>query len=367
MADNNQRFLLFFILGTYFGPALKGSPKSVLQRIAERLPPYSSNQLSGSRMKMEEVGRVYYYVLRKADQSAVVNLPLLHQFFHGNLLKHAEDPSANYPQFPDLFPPLFHPQSQCWNQDKIIENIVFINNPKISCISQEDVERFKRLTGLEEFLLDENAARFHPTDTGAAQVNEPKEWQTFSGFLRSTKKTKRINELMELNDQHQQDHAIFNFSDPVNSNSPALVFFPSLPSKSELSNIVAAAKSGFALTGSAAMRHLGPCIGLIDMGECEDSYLFRISLPGVKRDESEFSCEVESNGKVVIRGATTTGEKIVCRYSQMFEMQTQNLCPSGRFCISFKLPGPVDPFLFSGNFGNDGILEGVVMKARATK
>ena len=78
----------------------------------------------------------------------------------------------------------------------------------------------------------------------------------------------------------------------------------------------------------------------------------------------DFSCEVESDGKVLIRGATTTGEKTVYRYSQMFEMQTQNLCPPGRFSISFKLPGPVDPQQFSGNFGIDGILEGIVMKER---
>lgn len=80
-----------------------------------------------------------------------------------------------------------------------------------------------------------------------------------------------------------------------------------------------------------------------------------------------FSCEVENDGKVSIRGVTTTGEKTVCRYSQVFEMQTQNLCPPGHFSISFKLPGPVDPQQFSGNFGTDGILEGIVMKGRDTR
>lgn len=78
----------------------------------------------------------------------------------------------------------------------------------------------------------------------------------------------------------------------------------------------------------------------------------------------QFSCEVESNGKVQIRGVTTTGEKMVYRYSQVFEMQTQNLSPPGHFSISFRLPGPVDPQQFSGSFGIDGILEGIVMKGR---
>lgn len=76
----------------------------------------------------------------------------------------------------------------------------------------------------------------------------------------------------------------------------------------------------------------------------------------------EFSCEVESDGKVLIRGVTVSGGKTVYRYSQTFEMQSQNLCPPGQFSISFTLPGPVDPQQFSGTFGTDGILEGIVMK-----
>jgi hypothetical protein len=45
-------------------------------------------------------------------------------------------------------------------------------------------------------------------------------------------------------------------------------------------------------------------------------------------------------------------------------MQTQNLCPPGHFSVTFQLPGPVDPHQFSGNFGTDGILEGMVMKGK---
>lgn len=78
----------------------------------------------------------------------------------------------------------------------------------------------------------------------------------------------------------------------------------------------------------------------------------------------EFSCEVDTDGKVLIRGVSTTGEKVVSRHSMVFEMQTQNLCPPGEFSVTFQLPGPVDPHQFSGNFGTDGILEGVVMKRK---
>lgn len=85
---------------------------------------------------------------------------------------------------------------------------------------------------------------------------------------------------------------------------------------------------------------------------------------GYLNGAGEFSCEVEDDGKVLVRGVTVTGEKSVCRFDQIFEMQTHKLCPPGHFSVSFKLPGPVDPQQFSGNFGTDGILEGIVMKAR---
>ncbi|KAK0599283.1 hypothetical protein LWI29_003907 [Acer saccharum] len=148
--------------------------------------------------------------------------------------------------------------------------------------------------------------------------------------------------------------------------SPAIIFLPSQPSKQEWADITAAVKSGFALTGSAAMGHVGPIIGLMDVGECEDSYLFRVALPGVKRDDSEFSCWVDPTGKVSIRGITTTGEKSVHRFSQVFEMKTQNLCPPGPFSMTFQLPGRVVVEEFSGNFGMDGILEGIVKKEKHT-
>ncbi|KAF4364760.1 hypothetical protein F8388_018436, partial [Cannabis sativa] len=323
--DDDQRFLLFFVIGTYFGPDLKGGfpKKSILQRIAEGLPPYTSDQLAGSsHMEIVEVERIYRYVLRKADQSAVVKLPLLLQFFDGIVPKNGNDPTAL--------------------------NIYYID--------REDVERFRRLTGLHDVLLDEDAARLHTIDgvishSAAVPVDEINGGLSRSKSSQRNRKTRCVDKLLKMDGSLKHDMA-----------SPAMIFLPSLPTASELSKIVAATKNGFALTGSAAAGPVGPTVGLVDIGECEDSYIFRISLPGVKRDESDFSCEVSSEGEVLIRGATTTGEKTVHRYSQMFEMQTQNLCPPGRFSISFKLPGPVDPQQFSGKFGIDGILEGIVLK-----
>lgn len=85
--------------------------------------------------------------------------------------------------------------------------------------------------------------------------------------------------------------------------------------------------------------------------------------PSIEYITGDFSCEVESDGAVVIKGVTVTGERLVEKYTQVFEMRSQNLCPPGPFCVSFKLPGPVDPQQFHGTFATDGILEGIALKA----
>ncbi|XVE89709.1 hypothetical protein DITRI_Ditri20bG0017600 [Diplodiscus trichospermus] len=390
MPNEDQRFLLYFIFGTYFGPDLKGEKchKSILQRKAEGLQQYTSDELAGSYIETVQAERIYYYVLRKAKKSVVVNSPLLDQFFKGNLpTPPSDEPATIYPQFPDLFPLELHPHSQLKNRYNVIENIVFIHNPEISYIRIEDIARFARLTGLQYFFLDRDAARllgsFDSAELYNVSVQEVKSAGDLShiGCSLGSQKTIGVQDDLGCEDQR------FRIPPPIKStlstdaaltceapvltkdeiysakkDGAAMIFFPSPPTKEELANIAAATKSGAALTGSSAMGQVGPIVGLRDIGECEDAYLFRVSLPGVKRDESEFSCEVESDGKVLIRGVTTTGERTVYRFSQKFEMLSQNLCPPGHFSISFQLPGPVDPQQFSGNFGTDGILEGIVMK-----
>lgn len=78
-------------------------------------------------------------------------------------------------------------------------------------------------------------------------------------------------------------------------------------------------------------------------------------------DAEDFRCDVEPDGKIFIKGVTTTGEKTVVKNSQIFKM-TQNLCPPGHFSISFRLPGPVNHQQLTGFFGTNGILEGIVKK-----
>ncbi|RXH76742.1 hypothetical protein DVH24_019630 [Malus domestica] len=77
--------------------------------------------------------------------------------------------------------------------------------------------KFKRLTGLEDFLLDRDAARLHTVHDGSVLHN--------------------------VSEQEPKSNA--------------------------------STRDGFALTGSAAMAKVRPTIGLIDIGECDNSYLFR--------------------------------------------------------------------------------------------
>ncbi|KAK7356055.1 hypothetical protein VNO80_15321 [Phaseolus coccineus] len=368
--NDDQCFLMYFIVGTYFGPDIKtetATKKSILQRVAEGFPPYTLNQLTNSFIKVVELERVYYYILRKSDKSMILKLTFLRRFFQG------QGGNSNYPHFLDLFPPHLHPQSRFKNRCKIVHNIVFIHNPDSSYIKPEDVERFKRLSGVEELHVDIEAARLQLGASSYANCvlnksNIPMrnvENESYGGFYRFRDNVHGVGRVSDATSHRHHVGGIEDEeSDEPENVGAAMLVFPSRPSREELYDIVAATKNGFALTGTVANAQFGPSIGLVDIGECEDSYLFRVSLPGVKRDEKEFFCDVELDGKILISGVTITGEKVVYRYSKAFEMQTHNLCPPGKFGMSFRLPGPVDPHQFSGNFGTDGVLEGIVMKAK---
>ncbi|KAF8113681.1 hypothetical protein N665_0046s0032 [Sinapis alba] len=117
-------------------------------------------------------------------------------------------------------------------------------------------------------------------------------------------------------------------------------------------------------TGTASRGTSGTSIGVVDIGVNKVAYFFQVALPGVSRENGEFSCEIKSDGKVILEGSTTTGQKTIERHSRVFKMITRKLCPPGPFKLSFSLPGPVDPRLVSPNFRSDGIFEAVVVRQR---
>lgn len=288
---DDQHFLLYLIMGVYFGPDLKEErPRmSALQRLAEGLPQYHANDLAGSHIKISVIEKVYYYILRKAEHSVIVKQPLVLQYIHGVIPLSLKGPTA-YLQLDDLFPPKLHQRSQCENQHFTIDNIVLINNPNIDYIQPGVIKRFKRLTRLEDFVLD---TKLHIIVDD--NLNPKVQW------------TSKLDDTMHLSVQCPNGSSMPSSSNLCNdiqvSDScivpqmtsvcredidQGMVFLPSCPSMEEWGNLVASTNRGFALTGSAARGNVGPVLGLMDIGESEDSYLFRISLPGVRRDESKF-------------------------------------------------------------------------------
>ncbi|XP_044475156.1 increased DNA methylation 3-like [Mangifera indica] len=119
-------------------------------------------------------------------------------------------------------------------------------------------------------------------------------------------------------------------------------------------------KPSVVLTGTAKEGSVGPPVGLVDIGVSEGAYLFRVALTGIQRDQCKVKCEINRDGKVQIQGVISNGAML--KDSSAYHMRVQQLCPVGPFTISFNLPGPVDPRLFSPYFRPDGILEVMVMK-----
>ncbi|KAK3002470.1 hypothetical protein RJ639_022110 [Escallonia herrerae] len=122
-------------------------------------------------------------------------------------------------------------------------------------------------------------------------------------------------------------------------------------------------KASIMLSGTARRGQTGSSVGAVDIGVSKSAYIFQVALPGVKKDPGHFSCEIEHDGMVHVRGVTSTGGKTVLRHSRVYEMKFRQQCPPGPFTLSFSLAGCVDPRLFYPNFRSDGILEAVIVKS----
>ncbi|CAK7345980.1 unnamed protein product [Dovyalis caffra] len=118
------------------------------------------------------------------------------------------------------------------------------------------------------------------------------------------------------------------------------------------------------VTGTAKSGGAGPAIGLFDIGVNEQAYFFRVVLPGMRRNESNLKCEIEHDGTVHIEGVVAAIDaRLLKDSSKVLRMRLQQLSRPGAFTISFRLPGPVDPRLFSAKFREDGILEATLLSS----
>lgn len=227
--EDDKMFLLHFIIGTYFGPDLRNPrhhPKKQSAFQIQASNPPTKDELKGSLMKRAEIETVYHHILKNADPSLTVKPRTLRGYFNGKRY----DTDGDSPLFVDLFPRKLHPESRIRNQNKVVKSIVFINDPDTSCMRRDCLSRFKLLTGLQSFTL-----------SLSIDVTEP---------------VSSENESLEPYTAEEKDGA-------------------------------AIANPRVCVTGAITEAQAGPAMGLMDIGECDDAYLFRISLPGVNRDESE--------------------------------------------------------------------------------
>lgn len=311
-STNDQRFLLVFILGTYFGPDVREEVprKSALQREAEQLPAYAAEALGGSVCKLSEIESVYYYVLRNSHPSAKVKLQSLYKFLQGHLAPPVKETLEDDRQFPSFFPPPLHRHARYKGTYKVVENIVFIDDPYVTVVRVEEVERFKRLSGLSNVAVereeakgyqhglrtdrdDERQARF---DT-AQELGNPLGGGGGGGiaFLDNHGVRKKRKKKIPLGGDIPPPlpESVVPLAERAPSSAPksmvgpAMMLLPTLLTVEQWNNVISVAKPAIVFTGSAAARQAGPLIGLVDIGVSDDAYLFRTALPGVKKDEGE--------------------------------------------------------------------------------
>ncbi|KAF8015654.1 hypothetical protein BT93_H1240 [Corymbia citriodora subsp. variegata] len=375
MMTDDQHFLLTFIFGAYFGPQLKGERpphKSAMQRVRERLPRYTPSQLAGSQMMMVQMMHVYYYILRKASQSVVVAPSFLLHFFRNTLPAKVLSVGNLYPRFIEFYPTDLHPCSFVEDRFLAIDNILFIDDPSTSYLREEVVARFKSLTGLQELVLDKDAARLpiHVTDKAIYEVvarEACSEGRSRSSMPRhgSQKRKCKNNEALDIMPlamvpyEGSPSSKSSGFSEECNTKFKAqldakLVFSPLSETEIQCRGAATACSAGVGVVGIADVGLAGSSTWRVNLVESEDCYLFQVSLAGVRRDQT-FSWEIDMSGEVLIEGETATGGKVV-------KSSKGNLCPSGHFSLCFQLPGRVEPRLSNCNFGSDGIFEGVVKK-----
>ncbi|KAF5955836.1 hypothetical protein HYC85_008692 [Camellia sinensis] len=107
------------------------------------------------------------------------------------------------------------------------------------------------------------------------------------------------------------------------------------------------------LTGTANEQRVGHSFGSVEIGRSESAYIFRVALPGVRRNSCNVKYTIQPNGKVHVEGLVGNVAMLM-DMPNPFEMKVEQLCPSGPFHVTFDLPGPVDPRLCSPNFRPDG-------------
>lgn len=296
----NQHFLLNFIMGTYLGPDIKSdNPQySAFQRLAEGSSSYLSNDLGPSYVSMSLLENLYYYVLRNAHPSLRLGQNILHEYLKGSLSL----PSNSW-QFTSFFALNLHKQIWYPTSFRIIKGIVFIDDPVISHIQEDDVEKFKSLSGIDSFKinLDELLHQEHEyqdskdieqdcmtndEETEAGHISNGN-GNSSVRFIKKFKRTRQCDPLPMPTFPHvvamSKHSSEREFPRTYKWNGPAIMPLLSIPSMEECIS-----DASTILSGTARKAVVGPPVGVVDVGVSKVAYYFRVSLPGVIKDYRMF-------------------------------------------------------------------------------
>ncbi|MED6157441.1 hypothetical protein PIB30_023011 [Stylosanthes scabra] len=360
------KFLIDFIITNYLGPDVKSDiPRcSVSQRLITGMPPYRFTDLGPSYVSISLLERLYYYLLRYALPGLVLDINMFHMYLKGKLLFPSSDFTENSKQFTSFYPLDLHQQRWFPDSFRIIKGIVLIDDPVVSGIKEGDLNRFMSLTGVNTLKLNINECLGVQIDNQvgkgvddsngvkeAPQKRSPQEYKR--KYIDDAPPTPEFPRVVRAKHYARGDHSKKMCS---RRDGPSLMPLLSIPDIDDCDE-----GSSFVLTGTAKSGQCGPPVGVVDVGISKAAYLFRVSLPGVRKDYSQFSCDIEADGRVHIKGLLGGGRTIT-KQSRVYDMKVRQLCPPGPFTLQFKLPGPVDPRLFAPNFKSDGIFEAVVIK-----
>ncbi|TXG51877.1 hypothetical protein EZV62_021046 [Acer yangbiense] len=251
----------------------------------------------------------------------------------GDLPPPSSELPENRQQFTSFFPMNIHGHKKYSGDYEIVKGIVLIDDPNISYIKKEDLDRFKCLSGMHILKIDriKSLCYQHGKSQEEGEQNCMKNSEMVAGNFSNgdNNSSARFQETYKRT-RHRDPPPVPTFPNVDNHsgegvvkktcNRDGSVDMPLLtvPSSEEYMSA-----TSITLTGTANKGIVGPPVGIVDIGVSEPAYFFRVALLGMK---------------------------------------FQQLCPAGPFTVSFRLPGPVDPRLFSPNFRSDGIFEGVVIK-----
>ncbi|KAJ0237482.1 Increased DNA methylation 3 [Hirschfeldia incana] len=467
LSSDDPYFLINFIMSHYLGPdVFSDIPRcSASQRLFKRLPPYTPKHIGSSSLTVTQLQNLYYYLLRNASSTLLLHPDMVLMYLKGYLPMEQPSGEVLLHQFTHYFPTSLHPQKRYSPSLEVVKGIVVIDDPDLAFISEEELRRFRCLSGLDELkidrvvslsprpvkLLDESrgteqgcVSNGNVTSNGLVTTNQvvssseeledtskrkkeeeeaiagaavcvvsektaesisgdipqrkekekekecsSKEEEVSNGLVtnqdsnssaepRETCKRKKAEEdaccgiISKTPERFRETYKRRRFRNSSTNNkngetllkrdktdqptSPPLVSVPPPVMKECDAEPVVVTTTGTASRGTS--------IGVVDIGVNNFAYFFQVALPGVSKENGEFSCEIKSDGEVILEGITTTGQKTIERYSRVFKMKSRKLCPPGPFKLSFSLPGPVDPRFVCPVFRSDGIFEAVVIRQK---